>query len=598
MKSSFRKWLCVITAVCLFSFSTACAGTGQSGSSAGSGKAAGAAEAAETAESEVESGSSAGSGKAAGESSDQAAEKNGEVYILYTSDVHCGVDQGFGFAGLQQVRDTLEAQGYETILVDDGDAIQGEEIGTLSKGEAIIELMNEMEYDVAIPGNHEFDYGLEQFLELAQMAEFPYISCNFTHEGELVFEPYVIKEAAGLKIAFVGMTTPLTITSVSPKVFENENGELVYGFMEDKTGEKLYEGVQKAVDEAREAGADLVYAMGHMGNVERMAPYTYADVVSHTDGIDVFLDGHSHDTDQVVMKNKDGEEVTRSAVGTKMACIGYSHISAEGEILETGIWNWPNKTAAPDLLNIQNKMRDEVDEAEQELTELTGKVVAHTDVNLTINDPVEKDASGNPIRVIRLAETNLGDFCADAYRSELDADIAFANGGGIRADINKGDITYGDIIKVNPFGNEICAIEATGQQILDALEWSSSFLPGESGGFLQVSGISFEVHVNTETPCKTDDKNMFAGVEGERRVQNVKVGEEAIDPDKTYTVAGPDFILVNQGNGYTMFDGNAVVNGGIIDNQLLIDYILEQPDGRIGSEYEDPYGQGRINIIE
>ena len=261
------------------------------------------------------------------ESEEKEVEKNGDIYILFTSDVHCGVSRGFGYAGLKRVKDTLEKYGYETILVDD---------------EAIVNLMNEVGYDAAIPGNHEFDYGTTCFLELVQKAEYKYISCNLTYLDELVLEPYVIKEAAGKKIGFVGVTTPRTVRGSKPSNFQNENGEYVYGFMqEDLTGAKVYQAVQDAVDAARAEGADYVYLMAHLGNEEECRPWTYEDVIANTNGIDVVLDGHSHDMDQIVMKNKDGENVTRSAVGTKLASIGYSHISAEGEIAETGIWSWP-----------------------------------------------------------------------------------------------------------------------------------------------------------------------------------------------------------------------------------------------------------------
>ena len=340
----------------------------------------------------------------------QPEEKNGEVYILYTSDIHCGIDRGFGLAGLQQIRDALEAQGYTTLLVDNGDAIQGEPIGTLSEGEAMVELMNAMYYDVAIPGNHEFDYGADRFLDLAKMADYPYISCNFNYQGKMLFDSYVILEAAGLKIAFVGVTTPNTIGESSPSHFQNAEGEYVYGFFqEDKTGKLLYSAVQDAVDAARDEGADLVYVMGHCGMDEHDRPWTYADIIANTRGIDVFLDGHSHDTEQVVMKNKNGDDVPRSACGTKLQCIGYSHISAEGEVLETGIWSWPNKDSVPELLGIDNPIGEKVSEAKAALEEQLGAVIAHTPYTLTINDPEVVDSLGNPIRMVRRAETNLGD---------------------------------------------------------------------------------------------------------------------------------------------------------------------------------------------
>jgi len=528
------------------------------------------------------------------------AEKNGEIYILYTSDIHCGIDKGFGLAGLQQIRDTLEAQGYTTLLVDDGDAVQGEPIGTLSEGAAMIELMNAMRYDVAIPGNHEFDYGADRFLELAEMAEYPYISCNFNYMGEPVFDPYVILEAAGLKIAFVGVTTPRTIGDSSPAHFQNESGDFVYGFLqEDRTGESLYAAVQNAVDAARAEGADLVYVMGHCGLELDAQPWTYADIIEHTRGIDVFFDGHSHDTEQVVMKNMDGEDVVRSACGTKLQCIGYSHISSDGEVLETGIWSWPNKTAAPELLGIDNEIGARVEEALGALAEQMGEVIAYTPYELTINDPEAVDGSGNPVRMVRRAETNMGDLCADAYRDQAQADIAFVNGGGVRISIGKGDITYGDILSLAPFGNMLCVIEVTGQDILDALEWGVRSVPRENGSFPQVSGLSFEVDVSIESPCIADDDDMFLAIEGERRVKNVLVSGEPIDPERVYTLAGHDYMLLQIADGYTMFRDAPILQDKVkLDNQLIIDYIRDTLGGTIGEEYADPYGQGRIVILQ
>ncbi len=529
----------------------------------------------------------------------QAAEKNGDVYILFTSDVHCAVDQGFGYAGLKRIRDSLEAEGYETILVDNGDFSQGEQIGAISKGETIIELMNEMHYDAAIPGNHEFDYGMEQFLKMTEMAQFPIISCNFNKQGELVFAPYIIKEAAGMKIAFVGVTTPTTLTSAEPRFFQNEEGEYIYGFMQDESGEAVYQAVQDAVDAARAEGADYVYVLSHCGNQMIFSPWTYADIISHTNGIDVYLDGHSHDTDQVVMLNKDGEPVPRSACGTQLHGIGYSHISAEKGIVDTNIWSWPNTTSAADLFHIENDVQVKIKELLQELDEQLGQVIARTDVTLTLNDPVEKDEIGNPIRMIRRAETNMGDFCTDAIRSVKNTDIAIISGGCIRANLEKGDVTYRDIISIFPWGNQIVVVEATGQQILDALEWGSRSVPEESGAFLQVSGLTYEIDVRIPTSCVADENGLFDHVAGARRVKNVTVGGEPIDPAKTYTVASIDYILLNQGDGFTSFDEAKLVADQIKkDDATLIDYITETLGGSVGEEYADQYGQGRITILQ
>ena len=529
----------------------------------------------------------------------QTAQKNGGIYVIFTSDIHCGVEQGFGFAGLQAIRDALEEQGYETILVDDGDALQGEPIGIFSKGEAVVQLMNEMKYDLAIPGNHDFDYGTERFLELAEMAEYPYISCNFMYKGEPVFEPYLIREAAGRKIGFVGVTTPETLVSSTPDFFQDETGAFVYDFLNDESGEALYKAVQDAVDAARNDGAELVYLIAHLGNQAECAPWTYADVIAHTTGIDAVLDGHSHDTEHVDMKNADGKAVARQAVGTKLNCIGYSRISAEGRIEETGLWSWPNKTSAPVLLNIQNGLRSSVDAKMLALDELMDRIIAHTNVELTIFDPEETDDSGNRIRMVRRAETNLGDLCADAFRHEGKADIAIMNSGAIRASIDKGDIRYKDILSVNPFGNTLCVVELTGQQLLDALEWGARSIPDENGAFLQVSGMTYEIDSRIPNPCIEGSNGMMLGIEGERRVRNVRIGGEPLEADRKYTVAGINYTLMAQGDGQTAFNDAVIrLENGKNDYQVLIDYITGTLGGEAGEVYSDPYGQDRIVIIE
>ena len=528
----------------------------------------------------------------------EPAEPTGDICILYTSDVHCGIDRGFGYAGLQQVKEYLTAEGNAVILVDDGDSIQGEPIGTVTKGSTVIDLMNQMGYSIAIPGNHEFDYGMDTFLALAEKADFPYISCNFTHNGELVFEPYVIREMAGKKVAFIGVTTPLTILGSTPGYFQNEAGEYIYGFMQDEDGRSVYQAVQSAADGARAEGADYVILMAHLGNQGECSPWTYADVISHTTGIDVLLDGHSHDTDQIVMKNAAGKDVLRSACGTKLKCIGWCRITADGEI-STGLYRWDNDIPAPQLLHLDNKMTAAIAAAADELNERLSEVVARTTSELMVTDPVEKYSDGNPVRMIRRAETNLGDLCADAFRVQSGADIGVINGGGIRTNIREGDITRGDILSVFPYGNSICVIEVTGRQILDALEWGARTIPGENGAFLQVSGLSYEVRSDTESSCVGDDNGMFVRVDGSRRVKNVLVGGEAIDPEKTYTLAGQDYMLLKGGDGFVMFDGAPILKDcAKLDNQLLIDYIVDTLGGVIGEEYEDPFGQGRIKIIE
>ena len=512
-----------------------------------------------------------------------------DVVVLFTSDVHCGIDQGWGYAGLAELRDAMIAQGNHVLLVDNGDAIQGEPVGTMTKGEALIDLMNAVGYDIAIPGNHEFDYGMARFLELTEKANFPYISATFNKEGQTVFAPYVIKEFDGVKIAFVGITTPKTLTSSTPAYFMDDAGNFVYGFFQDETGEMLYAAVQSAVDAAIAEGATYVVAMAHTGNEAECEPWTYADIISNTVGIDAYLDGHSHDKDQVKMLNKAGEDVLRAACGTKLEGIGYLRIAKDGT-MKSGVYEWTYDFKASEL--IKNDITVAVENATAALNEKLSEVVAFTQVDLVIKDPV------TGVRIVRNSETNLGDLCADAYRDQSGADIAIVNGGGVRDIIKAGDITLNDILKVHPFGNAMCVIEITGQKVLEALEYACKDVPSEFGGFLQVSGLTFEIHTYIPSSVKMDENKMYAGVEGEYRVKNVMVGGEPLDLEKTYTLASHNYKLKQNGDGNTVFDGCTILQDEVkLDNQVLIDYITGTLGGVVGEEYADPYGQGRIVAV-
>ncbi len=523
-------------------------------------------------------------------------EEEKDLIILFTSDIHCGIKDGWGFAGLCAIKENLEKD-YNVLLVDDGDAIQGEPIGTMTRGQGIIDIMNTLGYVAATPGNHEFDYGMDRFLELTETADFPYISCNFNKNGELVFEPWILKEVGGMKIGFVGVTTPYTIRTSTPRYFMDEDGNYIYGFFEDETGETLCGKVQQAVDEVREAGADYVVVLGHVGNKKDTGNYTYDYIISHVSGIDAFLDGHSHDTDQVVMKDKDGKDVVRSGCGTKLGSIGALHITREGEI-SSELFTWNSSIPAAELLGIENIGSKAVEEAFEVLDAKLEEVVAKTNVDLVIYDPEAVKDDGKPVRIIRNAETNLGDLCADAYLFESgEADIAFVNGGGIRTNIDKGDITLNDILKVHPFGNSLTVIEVTGQQVLDALEWSVHLMPKEFGGFDQVAGLTFEYDATIESPCIENSKGFFDGIDEtmERRVRNVVVGGEPLDPAGIYKLVSSDYQLLNEGDGYTMYKGAEVLQNSVkLDNQVLIDYIVDVLGGTIGAEYAEPYGLGRI----
>ena len=248
-----------------------------------------------------------------------------EIAVLFTNDVHCAVDKNLGYQSVALAKETLEAQGKDVLLVDVGDAVQGDAIGTLSKGEYIIKIMNELGYDVATIGNHEFDYGMDQFKKLNRLADFPYVSANFMDKnGETVLDAYSMQNVHGVKIAFVGVTTPKTITSSTPAYFQNEKGEWIFSFCQDETGELVYTAVQSAVDAARKEGADYVIALAHLGIEKDCEPWTSSDVINNTTGIDVMLDGHSHSViEKELVKNKDGKEVILSSTGTKLENIGW-----------------------------------------------------------------------------------------------------------------------------------------------------------------------------------------------------------------------------------------------------------------------------------
>ena len=499
-----------------------------------------------------------------------------EIVILHTNDVHCSYEAYDKVAALAKDAD---------LLVDAGDAIQGGVIGTLSKGEYIVDIMNEIGYDAAVPGNHEFDYDMDQFLKLAkEKAEYPYLSANFVDKtGKPVFDAYKLFEVDGKKIAFVGLTTPETFTKSTPTYFQDGNGNYIYGFCEGGNGQELYAAAQKAIDAAEAAGADYVIGLGHLGIDGESSPWTSKEVIANTTGFDAFIDGHSHSTFAETVKDKAGNDVAFAQTGTKLANVGKITIKADGTITCENI-DLANVTADADTTAYIAGVTEKFDA-------LQNTVVAKTEVELTING-----ADGK--RAVRSAETNLGDLCADAYRVMLGADVAFVNGGGVRANLAAGDITYGDIVNVHPFGNQACLAKVTGQQIKDALELGASAYPGESGGFLQVSGLTYTIDSTIPSSVVRDEKNMFVKVDGAYRVSDIQVGGQPLDVNKTYTLASHNYMLKSQGDGYAMFgtDNVEIIKDCVmIDNQVLINYIVEELNGTVGQEYAAP--AGRITIV-
>ena len=521
-----------------------------------------------------------------------------KIIILHTNDVHCQIDQkknkdeivtNIGYAGVLAYKKEMEnLHGINNVtLVDAGDAIQGGPIGTLSKGEYIVDIMNYVGYDIACPGNHEFDYGMENFLKLStETSKANYICCNFRDlEGNPILSPYTLIKYGDLTIAYLGINTPESFTKSSPIYFQDENGNYIYDFAQGEKGQTLYKTVQKYVDEAMKEGANYVVAIGHLGDEGASEYWSSKSLIKNTYGIDIFIDGHSHEVYSEILKNKKGKNVLLAQTGTKLQNLGKITINTKNKkITSEFISNY--KAQDEDAVNyiegIKNKFSDVLQE-----------VVAKSSVTLTTLDPTTHK------RAIRNSETNLGDFCADAYRSIVGADIAFANGGGIRADIEEGNITYEEIINVHPFGNEICMIETTGQDILDALEIGACEYPIENGGFLQVSGLSYTIDPSIPSSVVFNERGQFVKVDGKYRVTEVMVGNEPLVLNKTYTLASHNYMIKNGGDGYTMFmDDKMIKDSVVIDNGALINYITENLNGVIGDEYKNPKGNGRIIIKE
>ena len=533
--------------------------------------------------------------------------KSDDLVVLYTNDVHCGVDQSdssIGIAGLAKIKKDMEATHNHVALVDSGDAIQGELIGTVSKGEYLVKLMNYVGYDYGTLGNHEFDYTMPQLKKLVDMAEMTYLSCNFQYIGEgedpdaVDLKGYTVVDYDGLKVAYVGITTPESLVKSTPTYFQDADGNWIYTFCNDETGEKLYNAVQTAVDAARAEGATVVVALAHLGIDEQSAPWRSTDVIANTTGIDVMLDGHSHSTiAKQEVENKEGKTVLLSSTGTKLANVGKLTITREGAVNTELI-------ARADVDGVDADTQTYLEQIEAEFEALKQQVVAHVDYDLLTKDP----ETGK--RMVRMRETNLGNVCADAYRTVLEADIAFVNGGGIRADIPTGDVTYEQIINVHPYSNMACKVKTTGQQILDALEMASrnvtvgedGSLSGENGGFLQVSGLKYTVNTAIPSSVVVDEAKMFVSVAGPRRVENVQVlqadGSYApIDPAGTYTLASHNYMLKDCGDGINMFKNDELLLDEVkVDNQVLIEYMTSEAFS--AHDYSNWQGEGRISIVK
>ena len=547
-----------------------------------------------------------------------------DVTILYTNDVHTYIDKQspkLTYAAIADLKQSYQNAGKDVLLVDAGDHVQGTAYGSMDEGASIIKLMNAAGYDVATPGNHEFDYGMDRAKAIMKEADFPYLSCNWVDlRTTLRVLPSVkVFVRGGRRIAFVGVTTPETFTKSTPAYFmDKAQRKYIYDIQGGEDGKKLYDAVQKAIDKAKLL-ADVVIGLGHLGVDPSSSPWTSEEVVAHTSGFDAFIDGHSH----TVMENKQvqdasGKAVTLTQTGSYFANVGEMTIAADGTITTKLIPTHEGMDAT--IAAMQTGWVNTVDD-------MLGEKIAVGDSDFYVSDP----ATGK--RRIRSAETNLGDFVADGiytYFNEVEklhCDLAIMNGGGIRADVPAGDWTFKTCKQVSPFGNVACLMSVTGKQIQDALEFAARFAGEggkENGGFLQVAGATYEIHTDIPNTVQTDEKNVWIGsATGTPRVQNVKIYDKAsgsylpLDPGATYALAGMNYTLRNLGDGFAMFDGAELIKDYVSEDYLVMSTYAMIFDGvdaaglpHLSSanspltaypgyllNYEQPYGAGRITIL-
>ena len=547
-----------------------------------------------------------------------------DVTILYTNDVHTYIDKQspkLTYAAIADLKQSYQNAGKDVLLVDAGDHVQGTAYGSMDEGASIIKLMNAAGYDVATPGNHEFDYGMDRAKAIMKEADFPYLSCNWVDlRTTLRVLPSVkVFVRGGRRIAFVGVTTPETFTKSTPAYFmDKAQRKYIYDIQGGEDGKKLYDAVQKAIDKAKLL-ADVVIGLGHLGVDPSSSPWTSEEVIAHTSGFDAFIDGHSH----TVMENKQvqdasGKAVTLTQTGSYFANVGEMTIAADGTITTKLIPTHEGMDAG--IAAMQTGWVNTVDD-------MLGEKIAVGDSDFYVSDP----ATGK--RRIRSAETNLGDFVADGiytYFNEVEklhCDVAIMNGGGIRADVPAGDWTFKTCKQVSPFGNVACLMSVTGKQIQDALEFAARFAGAEgkeNGGFLQVAGATYEIHTDIPNTVQTDEKNVWIGsATGTPRVQNVKIYDKAsgsylpLDPGATYALAGMNYTLRNLGDGFAMFDGAELIKDYVSEDYLVMSTYAMIFDGADAAglphlssansplaaypgyllNYEDPYGAGRIQMI-
>ena len=524
-----------------------------------------------------------------------------DIVIIHINDVHCGLNDTVGYDGFALYREELKKQYKNVISVDVGDHVQGGTLGAISDGEAIINIINEIGFDVSILGNHEFDYGIEQLVKLKGEISSNYISANFCYKktNKPVFEPYKIiqvETSSGdiKKIAFIGLTTPLTFSKTYLSTLK-EDGDYIYDFL--SSGNKLYETTQNYINEVRnEEKVDYVILLTHFGM--KIEEYTSDFLLSKLEGVDAILDGHTHKIYNELSKDKNQNEIYIAQTGTKLESIGILILKANGTIISKNINEIPEPTDKTNAIKINRGKKERWvdkqineyintlwDSYKDELNEVFG--------NLNFDIIVKPEDNGDSHTIFcRYKECSLGDLISDAIRDAGNGEISILNGGGVRNSLKKGIITRAKVIDTLPWFNNIVVKELSGQDILDALEFGVSKFPQVSAGFPQVSGITFKIDDSFESTVETDSNGVFISVKGKRRVWDVKINGNDLDVNRIYNASLLEFIATG-GDGYSMLAKNKVINESLItDTDAVAFYIKNNLEGNIPEIFEKE--QGRI----
>ncbi len=539
------------------------------------------------------------------DSAETAADPDKETYlagnpedvaavILHTNDVHVAFEENIGYDGLALYKKELEEQYDHVLLIDAGDAIQGAPIGAISKGAEVIRMMNRLGYDLAVPGNHEFDFGFDALDDRAEELGCGYTCANFcVTGGEPVFQPWRILQAGDLKIGFVGAVAPDTFTKSVIKDIVNEAGEPMYDFLADETGERLGAALQKSIDEVRENGADYVILVSHLGNNDSITEQFRCELIAKKlSGVDAIIDAHSHEIFNRTAKDRTGKEVPFAQAGTKLQAIGQLTIFKDGHMEEKLVEEVPKPQDLPFAVEERGKKERFVDPEMKAFLDAivdSYKSTMERKIGTLSYDMIVRDENGFDIS--RIEENGLCDLVADALRAKGGTQTAFLNAGSVRNNLEAGDVTYNDILNILPYSSDIVTARVTGQMILDALEFGVAILPEISARFPQVSGITFHVNQNIASSVQVDDRNQFVKVDGPRRVSDVRIDGEPLDLEAKYTLTGSNYLLTG-GDGYAMFQGAEILTMTMIpDNELVMKYIEEDLGGVIPDTYKDVSGK-------